>query len=138
MNPGGGEIIVVDDDVSMSQAIERLLAAVGWKARTFPSAEALLESGMAASAAVLILDIQLPGMSGLELQRQLSAVGGAPPVIFMTGQDRPNTREQALQSGAAAYFTKPFVGNELIQVIRRYLTPTHEFPLPKPQTLPTP
>jgi FixJ family two-component response regulator len=135
---GEGEIIVVDDDVSMSQAIERLLAAFGWKTRTFASAEELLESGASAGAAVLILDVHLPGMSGLELHRRLSAAGGAPPVVFITAQDRPNVREQALQSGAAAYFTKPFSGNELIQVILQHLSPPHEFLPIEPQTIPTP
>jgi FixJ family two-component response regulator len=121
MSSGGIEIIVVDDDAGMSQAIERLLSAVGWKTRCFPSAEALLASGASAGAAVLILDIQLPGMSGLELQRHLHAAGHAGAVIFITAQDGPDTRDQACQSGAAAYFTKPFAGSELIQAIREQL-----------------
>jgi FixJ family two-component response regulator len=121
MTSGGSEIIVVDDDMSMSQAIERLLAAAGCKARTFASAEELLESGASAEAAVLILDIQLPGMSGLDLCRHLVAAGDVPPVIFITGQDRPGTRDQALRSGAVAYFTKPFAGQELIRAIRQHL-----------------
>jgi len=123
----GEEIIVVDDDMSMSQAIERLLAAAGWQVRTFNSAEALLASGAAASAAVLILDLQLPGISGFEFHRQLAAAGAAPPVIFITAQDRPANRDLARQAGAAAYFTKPFAGSELIQAIRQQLS-THDSP----------
>lgn len=121
MTQGGHEIIVVDDDVSMSQAIERLLAAAGWRVRSFASAEELLASGASAGAAVLIFDIQLPGMSGLALHRHLAAGGPVPPVIFITAQDRPNTRDIARQSGAAAYFTKPFAGRELIQAIHQHL-----------------
>lgn len=121
MTSGGREIIVVDDDMSMSQAIERLLAAAGCHARTFASAEQLLESGASSEAAVLILDIQLPGMSGLDLCRHLMAAGGVPPVIFITGRDRPETRDQALRSGAVAYFTKPFAGQDLIRAIRHCL-----------------
>ncbi|HEY5952953.1 MAG TPA: response regulator [Terrimicrobiaceae bacterium] len=121
MTLGGQEIIVVDDDMSMSQAIERLLVAAGWRVRSFASAEELLASGASADAAVLIFDIQLPGMSGLELQRHLAAGGTVTPVIFITAQDRPNTRDRARQSGAAAYFTKPFAGRELIQAIRQHL-----------------
>ena len=98
MTLGGQEIIVVDDDMSMSQAIERLLVAAGWRVRSFASAEELLASGASADAAVLILDIQLPGMSGLELHRHLAAGGTVTPVIFITAQDRPNTRDRARQS----------------------------------------
>ncbi|WP_035611358.1 response regulator [Haloferula sp. BvORR071] len=121
MTTGEGVIIVVDDDTSMSQAIERLLAAAGLRSRCFGSAEELLESGASSGAAVLILDIQLPGMSGLDLFRQLSSTGHVLPAIFITGQDRPNIREQAQKSGAVAYFTKPFEGRELIEVIHRHL-----------------
>lgn len=121
MNPGGCEIIVVDDDMSMSLAIERLLSAAGWSVRSYASAEALLVDGNFAGAAVLILDVQLPGISGLELHRQLLAEGGVPPVIFITALDRAETREQVQQAGASAIFIKPFDGSELIQEIRRHL-----------------
>ena len=122
MTPGGRDIVVVDDDTSMGQAIERLLSAAGWTSRSFASAEELLASGAWSGAGVLILDIHLPGMSGFDLCRHLTTRGHLPPVIFITGNDRPNTREQARQSGVAGYFTKPFAGSELIQVIRRLLT----------------
>lgn len=121
MNPPGSEIIVVDDDMSMSQAIERLLSAAGWKTRAFASAEELLASGVASTCAALIIDIQLPGLSGLDLVRQLAAAGTVPPFIFITGQDQPHTRDLVRQSGAAAYFTKPFAGGELIRALRQQL-----------------
>jgi FixJ family two-component response regulator len=116
------EIIVVEDDLSMSQAIERLLSAAGWRARSFASAEELLASGALRGAAVLILDIQLPGISGLELHHQLVAQGTAPPAIFITAQDQPSNRDLARQSGSA-YFTKPFAGRDLIRAIRHRLPP---------------
>lgn len=118
---GEPEIIVVEDDTSMSQAIERLLSAAGLKSRSFPSAEDLLASGASPGAAMLILDIQLPGISGLELHRLLLTAPVAPPVIFITAHDRSNHRDLARQAGAVAYFTKPFAGSELIQEIRRHL-----------------
>lgn len=124
----GAEIIVVDDDMGMSQAIERLLAAAGWKVRSFGSAEALLASGAEFGAAVLILDLQLPGISGLTLFNLLTAKGHVPPVIFITAQDRPDTRNLARRCGAAGYFTKPFSGSELIQAVRELL-PAHDSPL---------
>lgn len=116
------EIFVVDDDVSMSQAIERLLTVAGWRCRTFKSAEEFLATGGCGTAGILILDINLPGMSGLELQRHLVSLGEHPPVIFITGHDKPHGREQALRSGAVAYFTKPFAGSELIQIVRSHLS----------------
>jgi FixJ family two-component response regulator len=121
MTPGGCEIIVVDDDVSMSLAIERLLAAAGWTVRTYGSAEDLLADGNFSSAAVLVLDIQLPGMSGLELYRQLRTEGGVPPVIFITAQDRADIRGMVRETGRTSFFTKPFDGTELIQAIRHHL-----------------
>jgi FixJ family two-component response regulator len=133
MMPEGADIVVVDDDTSMSQAIERLFDAVGLTCRSFASAEDLLDSGTCASAGVLILDIDLPGISGLELLRQLKASGNAPPVILITGQDRPNQREQALRCGATAYFTKPFAGSELIQAARSHLPHARVTPSPEPQ-----
>ena len=121
MPPADHEIIVVDDDVGMSQAIERLLATAGWRVRSFASGEDLLASRAFTGAAVLVIDLHLPGMSGLELYRQLAAGGLATPVIFMTAQDRPKTRELVRRAGAAGYFTKPFAGNELIDAIGRHL-----------------
>lgn len=116
----GTDIIIVDDDTSMSQAIERLLSAVGLRSRSFATAEEFLSSGAAVHAALLIFDIQLPGISGLELQRRLAAEGSVAPVIFITGQDRAFTRDQACLSGVA-YFVKPFAGAELIQAVRQHL-----------------
>lgn len=113
-------IIVVDDDPSMSQAIVRLLTTSGWTSLCCNSAEELLEKDAAGKAALLILDIQLPGMSGFELRRHLAASGIAPPVIFITGYDRPWFRTEAADAGAA-YLPKPFQGHLLIEEVRRCL-----------------
>jgi len=121
MSAGQHEIIVVDDDDGMSRAIERLLGTAGWRVCSFPSGEALLASGMFREAAVLVIDIHLPGISGLELHRQLLAQGGKAPVIFVTGQDRPRISDLIRRTGAAGYFTKPFAGNELIDAIGRHV-----------------
>jgi FixJ family two-component response regulator len=121
MTPVGCEIIVVDDDVSMALAIARLLSAAGWVVRTYGAAEEVLGDVHLARVGMLVLDIQLPGMSGLEFFRKLRAKGIAPPAIFITAQDREDMRDQAVEMGAVAFFTKPFEGSELIQVIRRHL-----------------
>ncbi|RYD19775.1 MAG: response regulator [Verrucomicrobiaceae bacterium] len=118
MSSVGGEIVVVDDDTSMCLAIERLLSAAGWRVRRYGSAEELLAADGHESAGALVLDINLPGISGLELHRKLRARGNARPVFFITGQEREDTREQVRAAGAAGFFTKPFDGVELIRAIR--------------------
>jgi FixJ family two-component response regulator len=116
------EIVVVDDDSSMSQAIERLLVTSGWKTRSFASAEDLMLWDQRAGIVFLVLDIQLPGMSGLDLREHLVSCGIHPPVVFITGYDRPIFRQRAEQAGAAAYLTKPFPGQLLTDAIRRHLS----------------
>jgi FixJ family two-component response regulator len=112
-------IVVVDDDASMRHAIERLLKAAGFHATTFSSAEALLQTDAALSAGCLVLDIHLPGLSGFELRQRLAESGHASPVIFITAHDRPTGREQAMQAGGVAYFTKPFSGRALLAAVTK-------------------
>src|SRR5262249_40999728 len=92
-------IVVVEDDASMSQAIERVLQAGGFAAVLFASAEAALEAGAAADG--LVLDIHLPGMSGFELYRRLAVSGKAMPAVFITARDEPAVREEAERLGGA-------------------------------------
>lgn len=115
-----GIVVVIDDDLGIREAVSRLLQAAGIENQTFPSAEAFLESGMLADTAVLILDIQLPGISGPALQQQLLAAGSAPPAIFITAQDLPHHREGAAKLDSP-YFSKPFPGKELIEAVRERL-----------------
>jgi len=110
-------IVVVDDDAGMNQAIKRLLSAAGFRPITFRSAEALLESGAAGTAACLVLDVHLPGFSGFELHEQLRRGGANPPVIFVTAYDDPVSQAQARMAGARGYFTKPFSGPALLDAV---------------------
>lgn len=110
-------IVVVDDDTEMNQALERLLSAAGFRAATFLSAEAMLGDAAGMRADCFILDVQLPGASGFELQRQIALRGVAKPVIFITARDDAATRGQAQALGAAAYFAKPFNGQQLLAAI---------------------
>ena len=105
----------------MMQAIQRLLEAAGLRALTFPSAEALLQSGAAANAACFVFDIHLPGLSGLELRQRLLEMGIARPVIFITAFDEPSTREAAEASGAVACLLKPFPGRTFLASIGQAL-----------------
>jgi DNA-binding response OmpR family regulator len=114
-------IVVVEDDPSMSQAIERVLQAGGFEAVSFASAEAALEAGMA-TADGLVLDIHLPGMSGFELYRQLAGSGEALPAIFITARDEPTVREEAERLGGPdCYLPKPFSGRDLLDAVARAL-----------------
>ncbi len=111
--------MLVEDDAGMNQAIERLLNAAGFRAVTFSSAEALLQAGAAATAACLVLDINLPGLSGFELHRRLAMSCTPPPVIFITAYDEETSRRDAIQAGASGYLTKPFSGRSLVLAITK-------------------
>lgn len=110
-------VVVVDDDMSMNQAIKRLLLAAGFAVETFQSAEDLLESDAAENAGCLVLDMRLPGMSGLELQQRLKRDGVGRPVIFITAHDLPSSQEQARKAQAVAYLPKPFPGLSLMSAV---------------------
>ena len=121
-------VVVVDDDMSMNQAIKRLLLAGGFTVQTFPSAEALLESHAAENAECLVLDMRLPGMSGFELQERLKQDGAERPVIFITAHDLPSSQEQARKARAVAYLPKPFLGLNLMTAVADALTLFRETP----------
>ena len=111
-------IAVIDDDESLCRSLSRLLRASGLQPITYPSAEAFLADTKHPQFDCLVLDIQLGGMSGIELQRRLAAEGEASPVIFITAHDDPAARAQA-QAAGYAYFRKNDSGSEVIEAIRR-------------------
>jgi FixJ family two-component response regulator len=115
-----GEIIVVEDDSSMSQALERLLKAAGWQPRMFDSAEALLDSNSAEEAVCFIFDVNLPGLSGLQLRARLRDLEIFRPTFFITAYDHAAVRQEA-ERVSAGYFPKPFDGRTFIQAIARTL-----------------
>jgi DNA-binding response OmpR family regulator len=114
-------IVVVEDDASMSQAIERILRAGGFMAVMFDTAEAALEAEAATTTDCMVLDIHLPGISGLDLYRRLALGGAAPPVIFITARDEPAVREEAAGLGAKSFLPKPFSGRALLDAVARSL-----------------
>jgi FixJ family two-component response regulator len=120
--PSEPRIVVVEDDASMSQAIERILLAGGFAATLFASAEAALEDSVAALADCLVIDIHLPGMSGFDLYRQLALSGKAMPAIFITGRDEPAARVEAERlAGIGTYLPKPFTGRDLLDAVAEAL-----------------
>ena len=110
-------IYVIDDDTSVRKAMERLMKSAGLPARTFSSGEEFLTSVQPTTSDCLVLDVHMPGMSGLELQKKLTQSGAAVPIIFITAVDDDQIREQARQAGAIGYFRKPFDDQALLDAI---------------------
>lgn len=114
-------IAIVDDDQSVQSALQDLMEADGLSARSFGSAEAFLESGLLRKAACLIVDIRMPGMSGLELQARLRADRFDTPIIFITAHGDARVRMQAMREGAAEFLVKPFDDQVLLSRVRAAL-----------------
>src|SRR3989440_12689985 len=112
-------VFVVDDDPGTLRGVHRLLREYGYESVLFPSAEALQNYGDFEEAFCVILDINLQNESGIELRHRLKAAGISVPVIYVTGNDTPDTRMAALKSGCIAYLIKPFSAKSLIEPIER-------------------
>jgi FixJ family two-component response regulator len=112
-------VFVIDDDLSMRAAIERLVRAVGLTVKTFPSGEAFLKSNLADVSGCVVADVRMPGLSGLELQRELSERGISFPIIFITGHGDIPMSVQAMKAGAVEFLTKPFREQDLLDAIRQ-------------------
>jgi FixJ family two-component response regulator len=117
-------VAVIDGDASTRVAMSRLLRGVGFEPSTYASAESFLADPGRVTFVCLLLDLQLPGMSGLDLQRQLLAEGNPTPLIFVTAQDDAAARKLAIQNGAA-YFRKIDPGVAIIDALRRMSRRTH-------------
>ena len=116
-------ISVVDDDESVRESLPDLLRQLGFAARTFTSAEEFLVSDCIDETRCLILDVVMPGISGLELQRELRRRGREIPIVFITGQGEP-VRSQVLEQGAIECLFKPFSDTALIQALNAALGAT--------------
>jgi FixJ family two-component response regulator len=106
--PATGIICLVDDDPSMLRALDRLLSSVGLQAQLFGEPLVFLSYVICNSVALAVIDIWMPGMSGLQVQKELQAVSPKTRVIIMTGNDDDSIRNAAIRAGAIAYFDKPF------------------------------
>jgi FixJ family two-component response regulator len=111
-------ISIVDDDESIREALESLVKSMGHRAEAFATAEEFLNSDRRQDTACLVLDVRMPGMSGLELQRQLAAANGPIPIIFITAHDDEQARAQALKAGAVDFLRKPFSEEALLNGVR--------------------
>ena len=111
-------VFVIDDDASMREAISRLLEAVGLTVQTFASAKEFLSKKLPNVPACVVLDVRLPGLSGLDLQREMVERGIHIPVIFITGHGDIPMSVQAMKAGAVEFLTKPFRDQDLLDAVR--------------------
>jgi FixJ family two-component response regulator len=122
---GGSEgrpiVFVVDDDPSVREALGSLIRSVGLRVETFASAGEFLRQPPPAAPSCLVLDVGLPGLSGMDLQRELVALNRSIPIIFITGQGDIPTTVRAMKAGAVEFLTKPFRERELLHSIEQAL-----------------
>jgi FixJ family two-component response regulator len=111
-------VYVVDDDASVRDSLRRLITSVGFKVEVFPSARAFLGTRRPAAPGCLVLDVRLPGLSGLDLQRELAETDAELPIIFLTGHGDIPMSVRAMKAGAVEFLTKPFREQELLDAIR--------------------
>lgn len=114
-------VSVVDDDESVRESLPDLLKEFGFEARGFSSAEEFLSSDWANRTGCLILDIAMPGMTGLDLQREMNLRGQKVPIIFITAQSDWAVRARALEKGAAGFLLKPFSDTDLLAAVNAAL-----------------
>lgn len=110
-------VFVIDDDPSMRVAMKRLLEAVGYRVETYGTGQDFLKSELPDAPACVVLDVRLPGSSGLELQREMASKGINIPVIFVTGHGDIPMSVQAMKAGAVEFLTKPFRDQDLLDAI---------------------
>jgi FixJ family two-component response regulator len=111
-------VFIVDDDICMRESLEALIRCAGWQPETYASAQAFLARPRIPAPSCLILDVRLPGLNGLELQRHIAGDWGAIPIIFITGHGDVPTTVQAMKAGAVDFLTKPFIPGVLLGAIR--------------------
>lgn len=114
---GVPRIAIVDDDDSLRNSLENLIRSLGFRAQGFPSAEAFLSWREARDTACLILDVRMPGMNGLDLQRHLIATNWRVPIVFITSHANDHAQARALEDGAVAFLYKPCREEALVDAI---------------------
>ena len=114
-------VCLVDDDSAVLKSIGRLLASDGFSARSFEKPKDFLAHVRSTSVPLVVLDIWMGEMTGLDVQAQISAISPRTRVIVITGRDDPKMKEAVLQAGAVAFFSKPFDDAEFLDAVRRGL-----------------
>jgi FixJ family two-component response regulator len=121
MSETDGVVFVVDDDASLRESLKNLIRSVGLRVEAFPSAQEFLRSKRPNVPGCLVLDVRLPGLSGLDLQKRVAEADIEIPIIFMTGHGDIPMTVQAMKAGAVEFLTKPFRDQELLDAIQQAL-----------------
>jgi FixJ family two-component response regulator len=111
-------IAIVDDDASVRKGLERLIRSVGWRTESFGSAQEFLASARTDAPTCIVLDLQLPGLSGLDLQKQMTEAGVETPIVFLTGHGDIPASVKAMKAGAVEFLTKPVDEQDLLTAIQ--------------------
>jgi FixJ family two-component response regulator len=111
-------VAIVDDDPSVRLGLQRLIRSVGWKAETFASAQEFLARARAEAPTCVVLDLQLPDLSGLDLQKRMAETGLETPIVFLTGHGDIPASVQAMKAGAIEFLTKPVDEQDLLKAIQ--------------------
>jgi FixJ family two-component response regulator len=117
-------VYVIDDDPSMRQLLTKLIASIGLEARTYDSAREFLADARRGGPSCLVLDVRMPGLSGLDLQERLAAADISIPIIFVSGVASVPASVQAMKAGAVDFFEKPFDNQKLLDAVQRALVVT--------------
>jgi FixJ family two-component response regulator len=121
MAESGSEVYIVDDDQGVCHALSSLFRSAGLAARTFGSAREFLDASLSDAPGCMVLDIRLPGLSGLDLQQELTDRGFQIPIIFITGHADVPMTVQAMKAGAVEFLTKPFSDQDLLNAVQSAL-----------------
>ena len=108
---------VVDDDPSVCKALSRLIKSAGFRVKTYGSAQDFLDDDHTEGADLLVIDVRMPGMNGLDLQSHLAASGHTIPIVFITAYEDGMAKTKAMAAGAVAFFQKPFDEKDLLGAI---------------------
>ena len=119
MNHADPIVFVIDDDASFRQSTGRLIQSIGFQVKTFGAAAEFLSTGRTDVPSCLVLDVRLPGLSGLDLQQELGEAGIEIPIIFITGHGDIPMSVRAMKAGAVEFLTKPFREQDLLDAIRQ-------------------
>jgi FixJ family two-component response regulator len=127
MSPDNPIVFIVDDDAGVRDAIQGLLTSEGWRSAAFESPEAFLKSTIGAEPCCLVLDVRLPGVNGLEFQKQLADAGIEIPIIFISAHGDIPMSVRAMKAGAVEFLVKPFQNDELLAAVRQAVDRDRKF-----------
>ena len=119
MTPATPIVFVVDDDISVRESLQLLIQCEGWHPKTFASAQEFLDNPRVLVPSCLVLDVSLPGLNGLDLQKRVAVEWPDMPIIFITGYGDVPTTVQAMKAGAVEFLTKPFSDDALLNAVRQ-------------------